>query len=131
MMCMEPISTMILRRCYKATVNESETITEHNGFVRFAAAAKPANSGPTAAGFRPCPTSNGAELGSVRKCRIALRAWPGDSARPLFPDPGPFLPVPHRAVRRGQDLAVEAAVPVAAADPRPGQSVRPRRLDAR
>jgi hypothetical protein len=23
---------MILRRCYKATVNESETITEHNGF---------------------------------------------------------------------------------------------------
>jgi hypothetical protein len=36
---------MILRRCYKATVNESETITEHNGFVRFAAAAKPANSG--------------------------------------------------------------------------------------
>ena len=23
---------MILRGCYKATVNESETITEHNGF---------------------------------------------------------------------------------------------------
>jgi hypothetical protein len=28
MMCMEPISTMILPKCYKATVNESETITE-------------------------------------------------------------------------------------------------------
>jgi Predicted ATPase involved in cell division len=30
----------------------------------------------------------------------------------------PLLPVPHRPVRRRQDLAAEAAVPVAAADPR-------------
>src|SRR5450755_1878099 len=125
MMCMEPISTMILRRCYKATVNESETITEHNGFVRFAAAAKPANSGPSAAGFRPFPTSNGAELGSVRKCRIALRAWPGDFARPLFRDPRALLPVSHRSLRRRQDLAPEAVVPVTAADARPRQPVRP------
>jgi hypothetical protein len=29
---MEPISTMILPRCYKATVNESETITEAQPF---------------------------------------------------------------------------------------------------
>jgi hypothetical protein len=29
---MEPISTMTLRRCYKATVNESETITEAQPF---------------------------------------------------------------------------------------------------
>src|ERR1035438_7973572 len=28
MMCMEPIATMTLGRCYKTTVNESETITE-------------------------------------------------------------------------------------------------------
>jgi hypothetical protein len=27
-MCMELISTIMLPRCYKATVNESETITE-------------------------------------------------------------------------------------------------------
>jgi len=32
MMCMEPFSTMLLRRCYKATVNESETITEAQRF---------------------------------------------------------------------------------------------------
>jgi hypothetical protein len=31
-MCMEPMSTMILSRCYKATVNESETITEAQPF---------------------------------------------------------------------------------------------------
>jgi hypothetical protein len=29
---MEPISTMTLRRCYKATVNEPETITEAQPF---------------------------------------------------------------------------------------------------
>jgi hypothetical protein len=34
---------MTLAKCYKATVNESETITEHNHFVWFAAAAKPAS----------------------------------------------------------------------------------------
>ena len=31
-MCMEPISTMKLSECYKATVNESETITEAQPF---------------------------------------------------------------------------------------------------
>ena len=31
-MCMEPLSTMILAKCYKATVNESETITEAQPF---------------------------------------------------------------------------------------------------
>jgi hypothetical protein len=29
---MEPISTMTLRKCYKASVNESETITEAKPF---------------------------------------------------------------------------------------------------
>jgi hypothetical protein len=29
---MEPISTMMLRGCYKASVNESETITEAKPF---------------------------------------------------------------------------------------------------
>jgi hypothetical protein len=29
---MEPISTMMLRGCYKATVNESETITDAQPF---------------------------------------------------------------------------------------------------
>ena len=33
-MCMEPISTMMLRGCYKATVNESETITDAQLFCR-------------------------------------------------------------------------------------------------
>src|SRR6266436_6386681 len=32
-MCMEPISTMMLRGCYKATVNESETITDAKPFL--------------------------------------------------------------------------------------------------
>src|SRR6202165_1856815 len=32
MMCMEPISTMTLAKCYKATVNESETIIEAQPF---------------------------------------------------------------------------------------------------
>jgi hypothetical protein len=31
-MCMEPLSTMTLSRCYKATVNEPETITEAQPF---------------------------------------------------------------------------------------------------
>src|ERR1700686_1147050 len=79
---------------------------------------QPMSSGPAVAGFRSRPTSNGAELGSVRKCRTALRAPPGDSARPQFPDSRPFLPVPHRPVRRRQDLAAAAIVPVAAADRR-------------
>jgi hypothetical protein len=32
MICMELISTMTLGRCYKASVNESETITEAQPF---------------------------------------------------------------------------------------------------
>src|SRR4051794_33350123 len=74
------------------------------------------------------PTSSGAELGSVRKCRFAVRARPGDSARPVVPDPGAFVPVPHRPLGRRQDLAAAAIVPVDAADAGPGQPVRPRRL---
>jgi hypothetical protein len=31
-MCMEPVSTRIPARCYKATVNEPETITEAQPF---------------------------------------------------------------------------------------------------
>ena len=31
-MCMEPVSTRILARCYKASVNEPETITEAQHF---------------------------------------------------------------------------------------------------
>jgi hypothetical protein len=34
MMCMERFSTMTLRGCYKATVNESETITEAKPLCR-------------------------------------------------------------------------------------------------
>src|SRR6478736_7550166 len=81
-------------------------------------------------GSRPRPNSSGAELGSVRKCRFALRARPGDFARPFFPDSGALLPVPDRTIGCGQDLAAAALVPVAAADPRPGQSVRTCRLAA-
>src|SRR6187399_1320031 len=128
MICMEWISTMTLGGCYNASVNESETITEAQPICPVRTPARPGNGGPRAFGqkaFRSRPTSNGAELGSVRKCRIALRARPGDSARPQFPDPRPFLPVPDRPVRCRQDLAAAAVVPVAAADPRPGQSVRP------
>jgi cell division transport system ATP-binding protein len=56
--------------------------------------------------------SSGAELGSVRKCRFAVRARPGDSARPYFPDSGAFLPVSHRPLGRRQDLAAAAVVSV-------------------
>jgi hypothetical protein len=31
-MCIEPVSTMMLHGCYKATVNEPETITEAQRF---------------------------------------------------------------------------------------------------
>src|SRR6202046_1557803 len=67
--------------CYKATVNESETINEAK-LLSFGSRQQP---GPwaEAAGFRGFPVSpspNGAELGSVRKCWIALRARPGDFA---------------------------------------------------
>src|SRR5271163_1433823 len=92
-------------KCYKATVNESETIN--------APCYEPE---ALLFRFRPGGSSNGAELGSVRKCRTAIRSGTGDSARPQFPDPGPFLSVPDRALRRRQDVAVETAVPVAAAD---------------
>src|SRR5271154_4819606 len=113
MMSMESISTEILRGCYKATVNESETITDAKPFCSVRSRSGLWSSVP---GLEPGPRSNGAELGSVRKCRIALRAWPGDFARPQFHDPRAFLPVPHRAVRCGEDLAAAAVVPVAAAD---------------
>src|SRR6195256_1580858 len=125
MMCMEPISTMTLDRCYKPTVNESETITEAQPICSVRSRSEAGEFGLSVSPFRSHPPSNGAELGSVRKCRIALRAWPGDSARPQFPDPCPLLSVPNRTVRRRQDLAAEAAVLVAAADARPGQPVRP------
>src|SRR5213592_2021119 len=72
------------RGCYKATVNEPETITVAQPLDRMRR---------SPAGRAPRPLSNGAELGSVRKCRIALRSGTGDSARPQFPDPGAFLPV--------------------------------------
>src|SRR6201996_4441469 len=128
-MCIEAISTMMLHGCYKATVNEPETITE----------AQRVCSVHRRIGLRTCgsqsfgrePSSNGAELGSVRKCWIALRARPGDFARPQFHDSRAFLPVSHRTIRRRQDLAAAAVVPVAAADPGPGQPVRSRRLAAR
>ena len=89
--------------CYIATVNESETITAAKPFcpVRsqtIGPRAQSSGSGPwftvqAVSGFRPRPMSSGAELGSVRKCRFAVRARPGDSARPYFPDSGAFLPV--------------------------------------
>src|SRR5450631_4437038 len=132
MMCMEPISTMILARCYKASVNESETITEAKPFCWVRDGGETGRvRGLRCQVFEGVPPSNGAELGSVRKCRLALRAWPGDSARPQFPDPRPLLPVPYRALGRRQDLAAAAVVSVAAADPGPRQSVRPGRVAAR
>src|SRR6476661_8321802 len=83
------------RGCYKATVNEPETIT----------AAQPLDRVWRSVAARPRPLANGAELGSVRKCRIALRPGAGGPARPEFPDPGAFVPVPHRPLRRRQDVA--------------------------
>ena len=92
-----------LSGCYIATVNESETITAAKPFcpvrartsgLRAQGSGQP-RFGP---GFRfksgvsghgPCrassatPMSSGAELGSVRKCRFAVRARPGDFARPV------------------------------------------------
>ncbi len=44
-MCMEPISTRILAGCYKATVNESETITEAQPFSRVRSRSEPAGFG--------------------------------------------------------------------------------------
>src|SRR6201999_3292833 len=94
--------------CYKATVNESETINEAKHFLRFPAAGKACGTGIAGfKGFRSHPSSNGAQLGSVRKRWIALRARPGDFARPQFPHSRPFLSVPHRTFRRRQDLAAE------------------------
>ena len=101
-----PVARTGRPRCYRATVNEPETIT----------VAKPVDRVWRSAARGPRPLSNGAELGSVRKCRIALRSGAGDSARPQFPDPGAFLPVPHRPVRRRQDVAAAPVVPVASAD---------------
>src|SRR5580692_998289 len=111
---------MILVKCYKASVNESETINEAKPFCSFRGRSEASGLGQPVSGFRSRPSSSGAELGSVRKCRIALRAWPGDFARPQFPDSRPFLPVPHWSVRRRENLAFEAVVLVAAAEPRPG-----------
>src|SRR5271167_2379148 len=119
------------RGCYKATVNESETINEAKPLCLVRGRRSETSGAQPVSGFRSRPSSNGAELGSVRKCRIALRAWPGDFARPQFPDSRPFLPVPHRPVRCRQDLTPEVAVFVAPTDSRPGQSVRPGRLAAR
>src|SRR3984957_9697268 len=117
---MEPVSTRALRGCYKATVNESETITEAQPYCSVHH-----RNGVLVSGSRSFPgaLSNGAELGSVRKCRFALRARPGDFARPEFHDSRALVSIPHRALRRRQDLAAAAVVPVAAADPRPRQSV--------
>src|SRR4029453_10530989 len=84
------------------------------------------------AGARPwawCP-SNGAEGGPVRKCRIGLGTRAGDSVRPVVPDSGAFLPVPYWPLRRREDVAAAPPVPVAAADARARQPVRPGRLAA-
>src|SRR5580698_5433593 len=68
--------------CYKATVNESETINEAK-LLSFGSRSNRARglTPPVFGGCRSCPSPNGAELGSVRKYRIALRARPGDFAR--------------------------------------------------
>jgi hypothetical protein len=47
---MEPISTMTLAKCYKATVNESETIIEAQPFCLVRS--RNETSGPHAFGFR-------------------------------------------------------------------------------
>src|SRR6516164_9380721 len=155
-MCMEPLSAMTLfgfgtAKCYKATVNESETITDAKPAnlpapmtfrssceVRCGNGARAPESGYRRralarprfpfSGAGPCRTE--LELGSVRKRWTAVRPRAGDFARPQFPDPGPFLPVSHRTVRCRQDVAPETAVSVAAADARAGQPVRPGRLAA-
>jgi len=81
---------------------------------------------------KSAPISSGAELGFGFE-NVGLRYGLGpEILRDLsFLIPGPFLPVSHRPVGRRQDLVAEAVVPVAAADARSGQSVRPRRLVAR
>ena len=81
-----------LPECYIATVNEPETITAAKPFCPVQCpnqrATRPMfrfglpGSGQVR-GFRPRLMSSGAELGSVRKCRFAVRARPGDFARPL------------------------------------------------
>src|SRR5258708_1851829 len=56
--------------------------------------------------------------GPIRECRAAVRPWAGGPARPLVPHRAPFLPVPHRSVRRRQELAAAPAVSLAQADAR-------------
>ncbi len=109
---------MIRLNASSRPLTEPETITRlTNGFCRGA-------TGRTGARLRavnPFPSarqrSNGAGRGPVRKCRLALRARPRGTARPVsFDASAALLPVPHRALRRGQDDAAAPVVPVAAAD---------------
>ena len=72
----------------------------------------------------------GEARGPIRERGSALRLRAGGPARPHLPHRSAFVPVPHRAVGRGQDLAAAAAVPVAAADARAHHAVRPRHRHA-
>jgi hypothetical protein len=55
MMCMEPIATMTLPKCYKATVNETETITEAQPFCRVRSRSVPMSWRTSGFGFPATP----------------------------------------------------------------------------
>jgi hypothetical protein len=52
---MEPIATMTLPGCYKATVNESETITEAQAFCRVRSRSVPLSLQASGFGFPATP----------------------------------------------------------------------------
>jgi hypothetical protein len=54
-MCMEPLSTMILAKCYKATVNESETINDAQPFCLVRGRSETSGLGATGFGFPVVP----------------------------------------------------------------------------
>ena len=66
----------------------------------------------------------GRQRDPLRECRPAIWNGAGDPPRHLLPYPRALVPVPERAVRRRQDDAAQAAVPVAQADARPDHHLR-------
>jgi len=62
--------------------------------------------------------------GAIRACGSALRAWSRGAARSYLPHRSAFVSVPHRTLRRGQELVAAPTFPRAAADPRPGDHLR-------
>src|SRR5688572_16014529 len=61
----------------------------------------------------------------IRPGWAALRDRRRNPVRPRLPTPARGVLFPHGAVRRWKDVAAQASLPRAAADPRPAPVVRP------